>query len=189
MRNVLSILLLSIGFASPPAFAQLHSGENLLQPMPLPEDQWTATQSTEGKMEMVTWTKADGGDRVKTIVMLGSGGYPVGHFMDVNFKGGRESCKSFESKVLDESPINGFGRALWLGNCTQPDGAMVAALWLYISGKDSSYALFRQWNGTPTAAALDQWVAYFKAVKVCDTRKRRNAPCEDPVVAVPTPTP
>ena len=175
-------LALSLPFR---AVGQLHDGENLLQPLPLPDGQWRATQSIEGSNEIVDWRKEDGSDRARTVIMRGSGGYPPARFREINFKSGRESCASFNGRVLDDSTLNGYGRSLWVGECTQADGSSITALWIFLSGKDSSYFFFRQWHGTPDATAMFQWVSYFKQIKVCDTRPRRKAPCSESAASTP----
>jgi hypothetical protein len=167
------------------AAGQLHDGENLLQPLPLPEGKWFATPSTQGRDEIVDWRKGDSDDRVRTVILRGRGGYPATRFREINYKAGHESCATFNGRVLDDSPVNGYGRSLWVGDCTQADGSSVTALWVFITGKDSSYFLFRQWHGVPDAAAMDQWVGYFKQIKVCDTRPRRKAPCSEPAASTP----
>jgi hypothetical protein len=172
--SIMAAFLLAFSFR---AVGQLHDGENLLQPLPLPEGVWLAKQSIQGKSEIVDWTKKETDDRARTVILRGQGGYPASRFREINYKGGRESCANFNGRVIDDSPINGFDRSLWVGDCTQADGSTVTALWVFISGKDSSYFLFRQWHGVPDAAAMDQWVNYFKQISVCDTRLRRKAPC------------
>ena len=155
----------------------LNKGENLLQRLPLPEGNWFAIESKQGRDEIVDWKKADDPNHARTVILRGQGGYPPEKFREINYRGGRESCSSFKGTVLDETPVNGYDRAIWVGDCVRADGVATSTLWLFISGKDSSYFLFRQWQGTPEPDSMEQWLAYFKSVKVCDTRSRRNSPC------------
>ncbi len=174
--SLIAITALTFGLSFATA-GDLHDGENLLQPLPLPDGVWLATQAMQGRDEIVDWRKKDTNDRARTAILHRQGSYPVARFREINYKGGRESCAAFNGRIIDEAPINGYERNIWVGDCTQADGSSITALWLFISGKDSSYFLFRQWHGVPDAAAMDQWVAYFRSVKVCDTRARRKAPC------------
>jgi hypothetical protein len=126
---------------------------------------------------IVEWRKENTRDRATTAVWNGSGGYPVARFREINYKTGRKDCATFAARLIEETPVNGYERNIWIGNCTHADGASTTALWLFISGKDSIYYFSRTWQGVPDAAAMDGWVAHFRSVKVCDTRRRRNAPC------------
>ena len=152
-------------------------GENLLQQLPLPEGQWFAIQSKQGRDEIVDWKKANDPNHARTVILRGQGGYPPDRFREINYQGGSESCSSFKGTVLDETPVNGYDRTIWVGDCVKVDGVATTTLWLFISGRDSSYYLFRQWLGTPEPNSMEQWLDYFKDIRVCDTRGRRKAPC------------
>lgn len=176
-QSIRGMSLAIMALTSPAAVAELHKGENLLQPFPLPEGQWIAAQSKQGRNELVDWVKPDTKDNVRTAVLRGQGGYSTDRFREINYQGGRESCKTFEGKVLDDTPVNGFSRSIWLGSCMHADGSASAALWLFISGNDSSYFVYRRWPGTPDEEAVTRWLTYLRSVSVCDTRARRDAPC------------
>lgn len=125
-RPLLVVICLSL---SPECFADsgLPDGENLLQPLPLPEGEWIPTPSHQGKDDIVDWRKSDTTDRVRTAILHGQGGYSPARFREINYRGGRESCKSFDGQLLDETPSNGYARTIWIGNCTQANDAKITA--------------------------------------------------------------
>ena len=155
-----------------------HPGENLLQPLPLPEGPWKSTPSTQAKADIVDWRMAgDKDNSARTMINHDAGGKPAAGFRESNLGAGRRSCRAFGLKPLEASAVNGFERELFVDTCQRADGQWVTVLWLYIAGRDAGYSMHRKWMGVPDQAAIDRWVGYLKSVSVCDTRKRRKAPC------------
>lgn len=156
----------------------LHHGENLLQPVPPPGEGWESRGGVVEGDTVMEWRMPDNSQYLMTRIRKGRGGYPAPRFREVSDDQGQKRCSEFDSNTISNDSVNGFQRALWQVRCTRSDQSVDVFLHLYIAGSDSGYYLLHRWSGDPPGgSAIQQWVDYFDSVRVCDTRKRRKAPC------------
>jgi len=174
MTIVISLLLLS---ASATSQSELHRGENLLQPMRVPGKNWQVSRSTEPDSRSLRWSNSDTGQSLTTRIIDGGAG-SIDRFKEINDQTGQDRCSEFLSEIVLVGETNGYDRMTWLASCMQEQQSFTV-LHQYISGRDSSYYLTMRWPGSPDDSEVDLWKSYFETISVCDTRRRRRAPCPE----------
>jgi hypothetical protein len=170
----ISLLLLS---ASSYSQTELHRGENLLQPMTVPGENWQVSQSTDSDSRSMRWSNLETGESLTTRIIDGGGG-SVDRFREINDQTGQNHCREFVSETVLVDETNGYDRMAWLASCIQEQQSFTV-LHQYISGRDSSYYLTKRWSDSPEESEVEVWKSYFETVSVCDTRRRRRAPCPE----------
>jgi hypothetical protein len=173
---VIVVLMSQLSIQSEDAL-DLKSGENFLQPLPPPESGWSVNRGETKNALVVEWTKGEGKDVFSVIFRSTAGGFPADEFRQISNQLGHDKCSPFETVDVTSEPINGFARSIWHDLCGGADGSLRTTLTLYITGKDAGYYVLRKWPTRASEEELKLWIAYFESISVCDTRKRRNAPC------------
>lgn len=176
MRSCL--IVIAFIFLSSAASAQLslHRGENLLQPMPIPGEGWEISSKIDDESRSIRWSHSVSGAHLTTSI-YSDGRASTTRFREINDDTGKDHCRQFESKTILTGETNGYSREIWLAECGMDSGKGFTLLHQVIAGKDSTYYLVKRWPETPGDHDLKPWVDYFETVSVCDTRKRRKAPC------------
>jgi len=178
MRDLSQIMLLLYFSAASFAQSDLHKGENLLQPMPIPGDGWEVSSRDDGESRSVRWSHPTSGESLTTTISSG-GSASTARFREINDSTGRSRCKDFSTRTILEGKINGFEREIWLAQCDQDNSNSFTILHQLIAGRDSTYYLVKRWPEYPNEPELNSWVDYFETISVCDTRNRRRAPCPE----------
>lgn len=172
----LVILLFISGCATQTGF---YSGENLLQPMPVPEDSWEIYQKNEGKIHTMLWSKNNRDDELKTDMLFGMTSLGVLENKSIDDEVGQEKCAAFESTDADIKIENTYETLTWFSQCTLTSGIKISVLHKAITGNDSSYRLRRTWKTEVSQDQLQMWKDYFETVKACDTRSQGENKCPD----------
>ena len=157
----------------------LFTGENLMQPMPLPEEAWVAYQKQQNGIYQRLWSKNDNRDQLKTDVFYQTPNRGVEQEKLVDDKVGHDKCASFESSDAEVIHQNSYPSLTWLSICQTVNGVEIAVLHKAISGRDSFYHLRRIWKQTPSKEQMATWQAYFSTIQLCDTRSRGDNRCPD----------
>lgn len=171
------LLTLSLVGNATAAGASFHRGENLLQPVPPPDLGWEVRQGVVEGDPVVEWRMPDDTQYLMARVRKTSGGSIPSRFRETFDNEGRKHCAEYDSTLVSDDPVNGFARSLWRVRCVRNDQSIDTFLHLYIGGRDSAYYLTHKWSGDPGEQSIHRWVTYLDSVNVCDTRRRRNAPC------------
>jgi hypothetical protein len=117
-------------------------------------------------------------DQSLTTRIIDGGCGSIDQFREINDRTGQNHCKEFQSETVLVGETNGYDRMTWLASCTQDESAFTV-LHQYISGRDSSYYIIKRWPGSPEDSEIKIWTSYFETISVCDTRRRRRAPCPE----------
>lgn len=176
MRLTTPLLALLLSLA-PPVVGASPDGETLLMPLPPPEGGWTTRGATTGNEEIAEWVRAETGDVAAARILKDKGQFPAASYRAAKDAEGQGTCTSYGSREIAASQVNGYPFSLWIAQCGLDASRAITVLHLYITGRDYGYYLTRKWRGTPDNNILGQWVDYFGAVGLCDTRAERNAPC------------
>ncbi|HLS98300.1 MAG: hypothetical protein WDA10_11210 [Porticoccaceae bacterium] len=176
MRLTIPLLALLASLALP-ALAAPTDGETLLMPLPPPESGWATRSATLGNEEIAEWVRAETGDVAAARILRDRGQFPAVDYRAAKDAEAQGTCASYGSRELASNQVNGYPFSLWIAQCGLDATRAITVLHLYITGRDHGYYLTRKWRGTPNNDILGQWVDYFGAVGLCDTRAERNAPC------------
>ena len=157
--------------------SELYSGENLLQPMPLPEDSWTAYEKQDGNVYQRMWSKNDNKDQMKTDVFRNTRSGDVVKEKEIDDTVGLGKCHNFTSSEINKDNTSKYNSLTWLSTCKTESGIEINVLHKALSGDDSFYHLRRTWSSGYTKEQLAQWIDYFATILVCDTRIGSLEPC------------
>ena len=160
------------------ANTSLPIGENLIQPLPLPEDSWTEYEKKEGKTYIRKWVRDNGANQMLTAIFNGDKASNISQTKEIDSKTGKKNCNEFRETEIKNGEENGYPTISWLSSCKLKGGKTISVLHKVISGKDSSYHLRRIWTKGYSDEALSAWKTYWSSVYVCDTRSETNA-CPD----------
>jgi len=158
------------------AQSDLHEGESLLQPMPIPGDGWEVSSRNDGASRSVRWSHPTSGESLTTTISNG-GRQSTDRFRQINDRTGRSLCDKFSTRTIQEGQVNGCEREIWLAECEQGNSNSFSILHQVIAGRDSTYYVVKRWPDYPGESELDSWIEYFLTFSVCDTRGKRQAPC------------
>ena len=173
---LVTLLLLISGCATQTGF---FSGENLLQPMPIPEESWEVYEKKEGNIYTRFWSKNNRSDELQTNVLFGLTSLGVIKNKSIDDEIGQKNCASFESTDADIKIENTYETLTWFSQCTLTSGTKISILHKAITGNDSSYRLRRTWKTEVSQDQLQLWKDYFATVKACDTRSQGENKCPD----------
>lgn len=176
MRLALFLLFCVVGCAQAAAQTTPGGGEMLLLPTP-PESGWTTRSARVGNEEIAEWMKPETGDVAAARILRDKGQYPVARHKETTDAQAMATCSSYGSRNLGSNTVNGYQHGMWIAECALDVDKSITVLHLFITGRDYGYYLTRKWRGAPGREALEQWVNYFGAVNVCDTRQERGSPC------------
>lgn len=175
----ISIIILSTALISGCATNQgFFKGENLIQPMPLPEESWVAYEKQDGHVYQRMWSKNDHNDQLKADIYRETPNRSVDKEKEIDDKVGKKKCDSFtsdDSRVVIE---NSYESLTWLSSCQIGDKE-IAVLHKAVSGTDSFYHLRRIWKSGLDDKILSVWEQYFSTVLVCDTRASGDNHCPE----------
>ena len=176
--------LLLAGLLVPSVCLAQLSDENLLQG--LPQGYKIAFQTQKGNMvmtEMVpeaetvdNWT-----EMVTTQIFLGLKEATPAQFQALSTKAWLDVCKDGEVAPVTQGEENGYAFSIWVQSCPenpltgQPENTWFKA----IKGNDSFYLVQKAFRFHPSREQIVQWMQYFRAVEVCDTRLA-DRPCPKP---------
>lgn len=155
------------------------AGETLLLSMPLPESGWTVRNAVSPEEEIVEWLRADSGDAAAARILRNRGGLPPAEYRQAVDSEALGTCSPYGSREVSANDTGPYPHSLWIARCTLDLSRSLTVLHLYISGRDHGYYLTRKWRGTPPDAVLGEWVDYFTAVGLCDSRPERGVPCPE----------
>jgi len=178
VRRVTPIIL-SLTLAACASNQGLFSGENLLQPMPLPEDSWVPYENQDGSLYQQMWSKNDHNDQLKTDVFHRTPNRSVEREKLIDDKVGKEKCSKFESSSFELMNQTKYESLTWFSSCKTSAGIEISVLHKAISGSDSFYHLRRIWKLKPSQDQITLWREYFSTVQVCDTRSQGVDRCPD----------
>jgi len=150
-----------------------YTGENLLMPWPVPEENWKVDSGRVGTADVKRWSKIETGDEFYVTTVAGIPGTPEEILREAEKVTG---CLTFELQVRWEEVRNGFPSTLWFASCRKHDGA-TSKLALFVTGKDATYAIYRFWTRVPERSEIERWENYLNQARLCDRRANRNAPC------------
>ncbi len=178
---VISSVWLLTSCASHP-FANFE-GETLIQPLPLPEQDWQLFQREIDEPNMIEtrWTQDATQDITQTFVMPQAGGKKADVMQSKNNDDhlGKASCNvSFTSKVLSDENENGYRQLTWQSECEMQAGLYIKTLHKSIVGNESMYLFKRIFRTVPEPKQWQQWVDYANSIHVCDTRLSAS-PCPE----------
>lgn len=178
---IFSTLLLTSCASHP--FANFQ-GETLVQPMPLPEEDWKLFQREIDEPSMVEtrWTKDASQDMAQTFVIHFKEGEPATlmHSKNNDDKLGKASCNvSFTSNILSQEKENGYKQLTWESVCEMQAGLYIKTLHKSIVGNESMYLFKRIFRTTPSNEQWQAWLDYTKRITVCDTRTTQHLCPED----------
>jgi hypothetical protein len=178
--RVTAIALIILGLVTCGSANAQHQGENLLQPLPVPEEGWAMAQGRINGNEVVEWSRRKGRDRASTTIQQNTRDYSATRFHEISNQTGTNACAEFDSQVIIRTPVNGFDRMMWKASCRRTESdSLMTVLHLFIAGRDSGYYLTRTWLDEPDGESVDRWTEHFSSISVCDTRRRRGAPCPE----------
>jgi hypothetical protein len=177
LKKVFIVLVLLISGCK--STSEFYTGENLLQPMPLPEDSWTAYEKQEGNVYSRIWSKNDDKDQMKTDVFRNTKSRDIGREKEIDDKVGSEKCDNFSSSEINKDKESKYNSLTWFSSCKTKSGIEISVLHKAISGNDSFYHLRRIWKAGYSKDALATWTNYFATVAVCDTRTDSSESCPD----------
>jgi hypothetical protein len=89
-----------------------------------------------------------------------------------------KSCDKAQSHPVASGTENGYPFTLWLSSCPRntATGKPEITWFKAMQGNDSFYLVQKAFKFQPSKAQIDTWMAYFKKVSVCDSR-RPDHPC------------
>jgi len=177
--TAVALIMLVFSGCSSIAKNEFYSGENLLQPMPLPEEAWQAYSKKDGSSSIMKWSKNNSKDEVITHIYTGSGYRDVERDKSLDDQIGQRNCVEFSTSKSEVIKEFGYNTLIWTSNCRIKSGISIAVLHKVISGKDSFYHLRRIWKSDYSEASLQQWKDYFMTVHVCDTGASDVSACPE----------
>ena len=188
----LACLLLAIAPACPATAGAADTnppGERLLL---VPPVGWQPVQLQRSEKMVVTRLYPPGQDEKSWNEILTVQIYPhstqsARQFAESIVQYSRDACEAAGPGPVSERPVNGYPMATVSVACSKGKGSGLGGFVLAaaIQGKDSLYAVQRQWRGpafgpndTPAFPPdmLRQWSAFFQTVGLCDSRDTRH-PC------------
>ena len=159
-----------------PAHAEVSPGENLLQSLPLPQDGWSTYARKDENDTIRIWARNRKNDQLITAKSLGRSKKDLLGVKRQDANLGIENCEYFSTEREYRSVENGYDTLTWFTRCKTRPGMEIYVLHKALLGKDLFYHLKRIWKGTYDESQLDQWLKYFKTIKLCDTRSNAT-PC------------
>lgn len=157
------ILWISVILFMPLADDTRLDGEQVIEQLPVPQ-QFASQQSPRIQYNDLTqWRDEQGRLQAQRLIRYASGGYPALAFRQATERQSVQACAGYQSEVLNEEPVNGYPRQLWLGKCEQS-----LTLHLYLTGQAHGYYYMRVWQSTQPDD-LESWVEYFNGLWLCDT--------------------
>jgi hypothetical protein len=155
--------------------------ERLQQPMPLPEGEWTVTQSNPNDMENVTeirWQAVDSDNYVQSFVFEQQPNSDLMKTKTIDDQQGQRNCDElFDSQILSTEPVNGYPALVWVSECKSKNGAYSKILHKSIAGKQSLYVFNKVWRSLPLQTEWDLWLDYTHKIQVCDSQSK-SQPCK-----------
>jgi len=160
-----------------------HEGENLLQPVPIPGEDWKLKRLTndQAKMEMARWNKSsgNGSETLQVIIAHEQRNGNVEILQGDEDEAGKEHCSSFSSDILDKTSENNYKTITWKTKCKlRGENTEVVILHKAISGEDSLYNIQKIWRDSFTDESSRTWVDYVKRIKLCNTKETQH-PCPE----------
>ncbi|HLQ27414.1 MAG TPA: hypothetical protein VK138_16240 [Acidiferrobacterales bacterium] len=160
-----------------------HEGENLLQPLPIPGEDWKLKRMTndKAKMEMARWSKSsgNGSETLQVIIAHDQHNGNVEILQEDEDEEGKGFCSSFSSDILDKGSENTYKTITWKTKCKlRAENSEVVILHKAISGEDSLYNIQKIWRDSFTEENSRIWVDYVKRIKLCNTRGTQH-PCPE----------
>lgn len=151
---------------------EFYEGENLITPYELDETEWEVLKKEEGSFRSVMWRSKESGMADSYVVNVQGGNQSkLKRVRKIQDDPGKKSCKSFESIDLEPIKNNSYKSIMWRTVCQKADGFKAQMLHLVIKGKDSIYHLQKIWLGEVADSEIEEWIATFRDVYVCDTRQ------------------
>jgi hypothetical protein len=155
--------------------------ERLQQPVPLPEGQWTVSQTHPNEMTNVTevrWQSVNSADYVQSFVFEQQPSSDLMKTKTIDDQQGQSNCDElFDSQILSQEPVNGYPALVWVSECKSKSGAYSKILHKSIAGKESLYVFNRVWRSPPLQAEWDLWLNYSHQIHLCDSHSKTQ-PCK-----------
>lgn len=175
------IVLLALGIHA--KAADWHEGENLLQPLPVPGENWNQKRlaNDSAKMEMTLWIKdtGNGSEMLQVIIAHEQRNFNVEILQKDEDESGKEKCTSFSSDILDKTLGNNYKTITWKTKCNlRSDNTDVVILHKAISGEDSLYNVKKIWRDSFTEESARVWIDYVRRINLCNTRGTQH-PCPE----------
>ena len=140
--------------------------EYLTIPQPLPGHDWKSHSKEINNMRQTNWVSNKENGHMKLLIHFGQGGASASGTALTDEYQAKKACNVFNSRTLFEGEDNGFDTSLSTSSCKLNNREFVILV-KHISGYDSFYSVFRRWEGTVTEDELNNWVSYFKKIKLC----------------------
>ncbi|HEB27024.1 MAG TPA: hypothetical protein ENI05_04510 [Porticoccus sp.] len=175
--RVLILVAFTVFMTSSATSNDLFSGENLIQPMPLPEDSWVAYEKQDGSVYTRMWAKNDRKDQLMTSIFRRTPNRSVIDEKSIDDESGKEKCKSFNASESSSVIEHGYSSLTWRSSCSTGNGSSIVVLHKAISGRDSFYHIRRIWNSGYTQEQMELWKKYFLTIYTCDTRSTESNSC------------
>jgi hypothetical protein len=88
-----------------------------------------------------------------------------------------KSCARATSQPVTSGIENGYPFILWLSSCPRNTltGKPEITWFKAVQGSDSFYLVQKAFKFEPSKAQIETWMAYFKTVSVCDSRRADRA--------------
>jgi hypothetical protein len=153
--------------------------ERLQQPMPLPEGEWTVTQSNPNDMNNVTemrWQAVDSENYVQSFVFEQQPNSDLMKTKTIDDQQGQRNCDElFDSQILSKEPVNGYPALVWVSECKSKSGAYSKILHKSIAGKESLYVFNKVWRSLPLQTEWDLWLDYTNKIHICDINSKSQS--------------
>jgi hypothetical protein len=174
LRVVLQIPFVLAALCAHPAMADLVN-ENLLAGAP--PGYKIGFQDKNNDLQMTEWVPANQTvenwtEMVTVQVFYGLKITPE-EFMHQIEQRWRNACPGAgDAQPIVGSVENGYPSLLWILDCPKnPATDKPEMTWLKgVKGNDSFYVVQKAFKFTPTKEQITRWIAYLKAVRVCDSR-------------------
>lgn len=185
MKSAAPLLALFVLLVAPAgARGSWPDGENLVAPAPSTEG-WDVLKRDEGAYTSTLWERKEAGlDDSYVVDVLAGYNEQLPAFREEQDAPGKKACKSFDSKVLEDSPTQGYPRLVWRTLCVGEKGFVSTSLQVAIQGRERFYHIQKVWRGEVPDQDLARWRERITAISVCDTRDPKR-PCPPSVETVP----
>ena len=160
-----------------------HKGENLLQPLPVPGDDWQFKRLVNdlAKMKMSRWSKkvGSGSEALQVIIAHGQRNSDVETTKHEVDKQGKNRCDTYSTDILNKTTQNNYNTISWKTKCKlRGKDTEVVILHKAISGEDSYYKIQKIWRDSFTKEGFRVWDDYVRRIKLCNSRGTLH-PCPD----------
>jgi len=170
MKSLIVLTILSSILTGCVTTSDQLSDENILMPMPIPEDGWN-THSSEKKLSTkVQWHKDS--ETLTLAIFHGKNALTAAEYQEVEKNTFNDNPNwKVKTKHIKSGSTNNYPYDCWLTEVITDNGE-IYNLQLYIKGNDAGYLLSKRWIDSTAEAneEMQMWTDYFMTVEVYDPR-------------------